>query len=560
MGKASRKKKQRRRADMPPRNARSAHEMDFRRQGDPRAGGIDPDDKAAVLAALGNSGRFNTPGEVEEWAQGILLGASDARREEAHQIVKDADVPDNLYTVAMASTIEHLDKGTPAPLTKAAIEGISQSVQGYTDEHAAEWLNADPADEQPRRYGGAPSFHKAWEGTLANLPLETDRRGQTLRYSAAGLVYRRALPRFPNAHPLSILPEQVNAIPMMDVPEVVEYGQIVDLPLDPLYIDFTDERGRGLVLDLRGLNLRGFNERYERAAKEAGLDRAIPAAHIVGVLLYSTHEQDDEAGKRGLVAVPFTSTKYGVESPGGMMIDRSDPPRRNMTVAGAHSIETGMTIDGTVTVYGPGAWTAGTPTLPASVCPALPKDVARDAELWDGADGIAALTYVATERALSCIQMLASANVEIVSARTTMEKRDVKRADKRGWPIADTVFVRVPRRRVRRHPDAEDSNDRSTRVFTHRFEVVGHHKHFQHGAAVVCRVCMGRDDDQPKCERCKGTGLDPAKITPCARRDEATGELTCPNGCRKVWNPPAIKGPEDKPLVPKARRVLGTPK
>ena len=54
-----------------------------------------------------------------------------------------------------------------------------------------------------------------------------------------------------------------------------------------------------------------------------------------------------------------------------------------------------------------------------------------------------------------------------------------------------------------------------------------------------------------RCKRCGGTGLDPEKVKPCTRRDEPTGQLTCPDGCRREWVPEHVRGSEG-PLQLKA--------
>jgi hypothetical protein len=50
---------------------------------------------------------------------------------------------------------------------------------------------------------------------------------------------------------------------------------------------------------------------------------------------------------------------------------------------------------------------------------------------------------------------------------------------------------------------------------------------------VRCRMCVGEQVVEGQtCDRCGGTGLDPARVRPCTRTDKH-GNLTCPHGCRK---------------------------
>jgi hypothetical protein len=188
------------------------------------------------------------------------------------------------------------------------------------------------------------------------------------------------------------------------------------------------------------------------------------------------------------------------------------------------------------------------------------------------------------------LYLLDSANVDVTTA--TLQRRDAKRAAKRGWRTASTIAIRHRISTERRDPTG------ATRDYRVQFEVSGHYKHVQRGPHVRCAACAGRGQattwrlpdgrtvDGPgvyevnvgtgvltptyvnaveasgPCGACRGTGLDPEKVKPCARRftsGPAIGTLTCPDGCRREWVPTHVKGNPDAPLQLKTRRLPGAP-
>lgn len=140
-------------------------------------------------------------------------------------------------------------------------------------------------------------------------------------------------------------------------------------------------------------------------------------------------------------------------------------------------------------------------------------------------EGVMDLAGGAARSICDYLYFLEAANIEIVPL--TLIKREQKRAEKRGWPIPLTVQVRRRRGVSPAAPSGEHPD------WTHQWEVMGHYKHVTKGPHVQ----------------------DLSKLKPCSRRDQFG--LTCPNGCRREWVPPHIKGPEHKPFVPKMREVVG---
>jgi hypothetical protein len=120
-------------------------------------------------------------------------------------------------------------------------------------------------------------------------------------------------------------------------------------------------------------------------------------------------------------------------------------------------------------------------------------------------------------KALAALSITEAVEVEIVEA--PMEKRDRKRAAKRGWPVAGQVVIRSSRRyRDPRPPSGEEAR------YSHRFWRRAHVAHYPLGTMLA--------DARPDL------------VTACNRPPESNCGF-----CRKVKRPACIVGPEDKPIV-----------
>lgn len=128
----------------------------------------------------------------------------------------------------------------------------------------------------------------------------------------------------------------------------------------------------------------------------------------------------------------------------------------------------------------------------------------------DAAEIIAAVLY-----------FLESANVELVEGQPSRQER--RAVERKGGAIALTVAIRQSKKRT--HQEGEPA----PREWSHRWEVRGHYKHFPAGTKLA--------DAKP---------------------DTLVGHPTL-GRCRRIWCPPYVKGPEDKPLVPKLRVVESMP-
>lgn len=113
--------------------------------------------------------------------------------------------------------------------------------------------------------------------------------------------------------------------------------------------------------------------------------------------------------------------------------------------------------------------------------------------------------------------LLDAANVELTDIPPSRQIR--RNAARKGAQIAFTVRVRQSSRR----PVPRENGEHVS--WSHRWEVRGHYKHFTKGSHTK----------------------DESKLAPCPQHGM----------CRREWSPPHVKGPEDKPLIPKVRVVDG---
>jgi hypothetical protein len=140
-----------------------------------------------------------------------------------------------------------------------------------------------------------------------------------------------------------------------------------------------------------------------------------------------------------------------------------------------------------------------------------------DDYLNEGREALKNICGHAAGLVLRVIYFLESTNVELVEGEASrQEKRHVAR---KGGRIALTVKVREPKRRPRTDGEAQHVD------YSHRWEVRGHYKHFPAGTKLADAA--------------------PQKLV----KHPTLGQ------CRRIWCPPHVKGPANKPLVPKVRIV-----
>lgn len=132
---------------------------------------------------------------------------------------------------------------------------------------------------------------------------------------------------------------------------------------------------------------------------------------------------------------------------------------------------------------------------------------------------------ISEDRTLAILDFLQSVNVEVVESPMKVQARE--REIKKGREIALTVQVKQSKRRV-----SKQSENRAD--FSHRFEVRGHYTHH----------FETKPDGTPNKVFERYSRLHPEKVLTI--QDQP---------CVRFWTPPFVKGPIDKPFVPKVRVV-----
>lgn len=433
----------------------------------------------------------------------------------------------------------------------------------------------------PPRWAGAHSFARVYEACDQGVTVEwvKDRVG-TERLSGAGLIYGHAFARLDHAHPIVVPSRQVDALPLLSHAETYAIATGLRLPFPCIYLDFTDAdgtipRGEISITDV---------------ALEADDQPSPPAVALAlcGALVW--HHDDDE--HPAVRIIPFSRNDdddrggaWKFETTGQLIINETDMLKATdmvvddlKDVAAVSIRPLHRIVDDTFARRG-------------YVLAGTPADSLVEYGRGPTGSPVAALetamlhliTWALSSIVIRVLHFLDSANVDVVEQAAPMHRRDVKRATKRGWPIASSITIRHRITRGRRDIGGGDGHYRT------RFEVAGHYNHVTRGSHVRCPICRGekrRDvwkatldaDVGPvivpgpgvyntvdrgfvnamsvptDCGECGGTGLDPNKTKPCARVD-GNGVRTCPDGCRREWVPPTVKGNPDAPLQVKTRRL-----
>jgi hypothetical protein len=353
-------------------------------------------------------------------------------------------------------------------------------------------------------WAGARGFALAYEECLrrARIMRELGEHGNadelTILHCQIGITLGQA-------RVLTVTAEQVDALPGLERAEALAFLRGTPLPFEPFFIDYT------------------AGDRLLAVSTIAARDRK---AALLGVLL-STHSDQNNKALYVTPVFQYESADGRAAEPvalGSLLVNLNEEPEQTYSWLGAtYSFDTEAVVA-----------LATTPTFKEQ--PLLPRVYS-------------AMVEEAAMSAIPVLHLLDYSNVELV--QRTLERRERKRVEKRQWAVPLVVRVARPSRRVARG----QSDGMNPADYSHQFDVMGHAKHFTRGPMVACVVCGGKSSDALVCPRCGGTGMDPDKIRPCTRIDVASGERTCPNGCRRIWCPSYTKGPEDAPYVPKSRRL-----
>lgn len=129
-----------------------------------------------------------------------------------------------------------------------------------------------------------------------------------------------------------------------------------------------------------------------------------------------------------------------------------------------------------------------------------------------------ASAWRASDVAARALMFINSYNVDLGPA--PMPRGERRQAQRKGHSVAQTVVVRPPKRRTTAVSEPDGRN------FSHRFERRGHYKHFPAGTRLADAA--------------------PEKLSWSTERGEYV---------RRLWCPPHVVGPADKPFIPKVRRM-----
>jgi hypothetical protein len=309
-----------------------------------------------------------------------------------------------------------------------------------------------------------------------------------------------------SARPIVCPPEQLNAVPddvFPDLGAAFEYGRLARLPFEEVFFDFFDHMGRAPAIALHFVADGGHDLGFE----------------LRGVLVGENHEEETT------VFLPIIGYHGSPpEELGAVFIDRSLEGKMEAAARPKRWVEKldppgGQQIEVTMTSVSAAMAALGeTPrAVPGAVMGAARAGNGGDiADQYQHALGVAAA--VAVRMTLKVIYLLDSVNVELAPATVSRQVR--RQAERTGTELAWVISVRAPRRQER------DGGESASRSYSHRFEVRGNFAHHREGSWLYERST-------------------PADIRPCPRCGE----------CRRVWREPHIKGPADKPLAIKVRRI-----
>lgn len=354
-----------------------------------------------------------------------------------------------------------------------------------------------------------PSGMTRWEGSrnfapAVRLASAITAPGQVTPTDEEKLVGKTMGGMLSKARPIVCPPEQLNAVAddvFADLGEALEYAAEVRLPFEVVFFDFSDELGRAPTIHLH-LVEEGQELGFELRGVLAGEDSQQRETVFVPLIGHS-NEPPEEIG---LVVADWSGERRG-----------SAKPRRWVERMGAGTNHLAVTF------FNPAAAMEALGQTPRAVAGAL-MGVARasrnmsteQAELFRF--HLAATSGAAVQMALKALYLLDSANVEVVEAPLSRQAR--RQAVRKGAEIAWVIQIRPPK------ATKQESKEGEKRLFSHRFEVRGNFAHYKEGSWLYEHSA-------------------PEEIRPCPRCGR----------CRRVWREPHVKGPIDKPLAIKVRRV-----
>lgn len=385
-------------------------------------------------------------------------------------------------------------------------------------------------------WAGSWTFDKVYSRQLditslsANNGAKMNREGRILVDDPKFVLATQAIGKLASAHLIRIEADQVELLPDWEEPgDAGDFAADAGLPFDPLYFEF---EGAGGVAPTHEVEL-GLVDRAGEVGRTVrgamvlrgalvwrGESSNLTVEPYGDVYLLGEGESFRKARERASLTDPRVAAgrvvfghqpfEPATEEVGTLRIVALDGAMREVAESHPVALDAAMYTKSAV---------SGVVVLPFSELYASKNVDGETAVGWG------AVVLSMAMRVLACLSIMESEAVVVDDA--PMESRDRKRADKRGWQISQQVFVRPTRKGPRSEPTGNE------REYSHRFWVSGHYKHFPLGTRMADRR--------------------PDLVSPCTR----AGDASC-GVCRRLWTPPFIKGPDDKPLVVKAlvkRRV-----
>jgi hypothetical protein len=409
---------------------------------------------------------------------------------------------------------------------------------------------------------GVPGFGSVGRALYAMTempPLSASEDGIDI-VSAADVAAFQSLVALVQARPVYVGAEQLTVLPPLSdrgerssTAAALRYASELQLPFDPLFLDFTGPGGEPCWIGagkarcglFGALLLRGSDAipgalidggelaifPFGAVAREAGGERrpwahpraAMPAQAALGALVVGGSRPQD-GGELWLGESGFADhlgsrpeermLALGATVAAELAFAQYEPTQPFATVARVHAGSGGNMLP-LLKAFGrgrPGRRSFG--ELEAE---------SRDAVT--GAIGEAGLVLTLSLVALRAVFLLESANVELTQVPVTRQVRRAAERSEGQTRIALTVTVRMARRTRRKAPAG------SGRDCAYAWERRGHYRHVTRGPHAT-----------------------PEHMRPCPREDEA--HRASGGCCRREWVPPHVVGAgEGKPLIPKARRL-----
>lgn len=380
------------------------------------------------------------------------------------------------------------------------------------------------------KWVGSHSFEPVYERAAELAQMDPIRTGQKDMNTRQGMSIAEAT-LLSDAHVLRVDPEQVEVLPQWENPmEAFDYVEEMQLPFDPLYLDFTGPSGLGALIDDNPHGVFASGE----PCRMVGALVWRQQQNNEGVLVVAPYCWPVSAPERMTNTSPFDSSGwfcFGVPP-----VDTRSGDRIAAGTLALHVGISGLTADAATVwadacVFGSDenykeVGFNGYAILPYSL-PNVRESAKQDVPDGDTEEigtlvattlqGWGELIWVGAAKALAALSITEAVEVEIVDA--PVETRVRKRAEKRRWPIAKQVVIRS---KSKRYATTNSTGEKAN--YSHRFWRRATVAHYPLGTMMA--------DARPDL------------VTPCARPPESNCGF-----CRKVKRPATIVGPEHLPLV-----------